>query len=151
MHCIQLQIVRMSDDSDNDNDDFWVFLLGHLVALLCLLTFEVSDHDVANFLCRAPDFVCLQVHQLERDVSNLRGELVSRGHEESEMWQERSELIDDKARLGRQIIELSKRAQQAEADLAISRATARALASNNAELQEQLAVESSAHTKLEQR
>lgn len=67
------------------------------------------------------------------------------------MWQERSELIDDKARLGRQIIELSKRAQQAEADLATSRATARALASNNAELQEQLAKESSAHAKLEQR
>ena len=93
----------------------------------------------------------LQVHQLERDVSNLRSELTSRRHGETELWQERSELIDDKARLGRQIIELSKRAQQAEADLATSRATARALASNNAELQEQVASESSAHAKLEQR
>ena len=84
-------------------------------------------------------------------MSNLHGELAAKGHEESDMWQERSELIDDKARLGRQIIELSKRAQQAEADLAASRATATALASNNAELQDQLAKQSGAHARLEQR
>jgi len=84
-------------------------------------------------------------------VGNLQSELASRGQGESEMWQERSELIDDKARLARQIIELSKRAQQAQADLSTSRATAAALASNNAELQKGLAKQSSAYVKLEQR
>ena len=84
-------------------------------------------------------------------MGDLRSELASRGHGQSELWQERSELIDDKARLGRQIAELSKRAQHAEADLATSRATARALASNNEDLQQRLAKQTSTCQKLEQR
>ena len=84
-------------------------------------------------------------------MGDLRSELASRGHGQSELWQERSELIDDKARLGRQIAELSKRVQHSEADLAMSRATARALASNNEDLQQRLAKQTSTCQKLEQR
>jgi septal ring factor EnvC (AmiA/AmiB activator) len=91
------------------------------------------------------------VHQLETELAEVRSELASRGHGQSELWQERSELIDDKAHLGRQIAELSKRTQRAEADLATSRAAARAMANNNEDLQQQLAKQTNACQKLEQR
>lgn len=84
-------------------------------------------------------------------MGNLRFELAQKGKGVEELWEERSDLIDDKARLGRQIIELSKRAHRAETDLATARATGRALAANNAELQERLAGLSGAHKSLEKR
>lgn len=107
--------------------------------------------SIAGHTPRQKFFGNPQVHQLEREVGDLRSELASRGHGQSELWQERSELIDDKARLGRQIAELSKRTQHSEADLAMSRATARALASNNEDLQQRLAKQTSTCQKLEQR
>ena len=107
----------------------------------------------AAFSCTALNLHigCTQVHQLERDVGNLKVDLAARGQGDSRLLEERSELIDDKARLGRQIAELSRRAHRAEVDLTTSRATAQALASNNAALEERLAEQAGAHRSLQKR
>ena len=84
-------------------------------------------------------------------MGNLKVDLAAKGQGDSRLLEERSELIDDKARLGRQIAELSRRAQRAEADLATSRATALALAGNNAALEERLAEQAGAHRSLQKR
>ena len=94
---------------------------------------------------------CTQVHQLERDVGNLKVDLAAKGQGDTRLLEERSELIDAKARLGRQAGELARRAQRAEADLAASRATAQALASNSAALEERLAEQACAHRSLQKR
>ena len=84
-------------------------------------------------------------------MGNLKVDLAAKGQGDSRLLEERSELIDDKARLGRQIGELSKRAQRAEAELVTSRATAQALASKNAALEERLAEQAGAHRSLQKR
>lgn len=94
---------------------------------------------------------CAQVHQLERDVGNLKVDLAAKGQGDARLLGERSELIDAKARLGRQVAELSRRAQRAEADLAASRATAQALAGGSAALEGRLAEQAGAHRSLQKR
>ena len=84
-------------------------------------------------------------------MGNLKVDLAAKGQGDSRLLEERSELIDAKARLGRQVGELSRRAQRAEAGLAASRATAQALASTSAALEERLAEQAGAHRGLQKR